>query len=352
MSIQGRGRTAWARARWFVGAGIAAGAVLAASATETRADASVPQGQTFVIVIAGIGGESQFSSQFAKWGTSIVEAAQVRNGVPAANITYLTEDGAAPATGTSRKEDVEAALRAVAAKAGADDLVFIVLIGHGSYRGDESRINLPGPDLTAQEFAVLLKGVKARIAVANTTSASGEWAKVLSGENRAIVTATKSGMERNESVFGGYFAKALAEDVADTDKDGRVSLLEAYEYARLETVRYYESDNRLLTEHAQIEDTGDGTPAVETGAGQPEGALAARMFLGPGGAAGVAVPANASPELRALLTKKGDLEERIAALRTQRGTLGEEEYQTQMEALLLDLARTDSEIRRLRGGGS
>jgi hypothetical protein len=351
MNREGRRTTATAR---LAGGLLFAGLWLGASSASARGEGPaerIRQGQTYILVVTGIGGESKFSGQFAKWGTSIVEAAQIRSMVPASNITYLTEDGARPATGTARKEAVEAALVDIARKATADDLVFIVLIGHGSYRGEESHINLPGPDMTAQDFAMLLKPVKARIAFANTTSASGEWAKVLSGPNRAIVTSTKSGMERNESVFGGYFAKALAEDGADTDKDGRVSLAEAFEFARAETARYYVSDNRLLTEHAQIEDTGDGEPVAAIGPGQPEGALAARMFMG-AGAAGVVVPANASPELRALLTKKSRLEENIGALRARRDTMEESIYQTQLEALLLDLARTDSEIRRLSGGGA
>lgn len=307
-------------------------------------------GDTYVVVISGIGGEARLSEQFRAWGTQIVEAAKTKHGVPAANVTYLAEEAGGAATGEARKENVEKALADVASKADADDLVWVVLIGHGSYRGEESRINLPGPDLTAQDFAALLQPIRARVAFTNTTSASGEWAKVLSGENRAIVTATKSGMERNESVFGGHFARALADDVADTDKDGRISLLEAYTYARAETIRFYEGDNRLLTEHAQLEDTGDGQPAEE--AGEVEGALASRIVLGAGGAAGVAVPADASPELRALLTRKADLEERIATLRGRRATMDPQAYQTQLETLLLELARTDSEIRRLSGGGA
>lgn len=306
-------------------------------------------GDTYILVISGIGGEPRFEQQFSEWGTKIVEAAKTKHGVPAANITYLAAATGGAATGESRKENVEQAFADLATRAGAGDLVWVVLIGHGSFRGDESRINLPGPDLTAQDFAKLLEPIRARIAFVNTTSASGEWAKILSGPERAIVTATKSGVERNESVFGGYFVEALAGDVADTDKDGRVSLLEAYTYARAETQRFYEDDNRLITEHAQLEDTGDGEPAEEPG--ETEGMLAARMVLGAGGAAGVAIPADASPELRALLTKKAELEEQIADLRARRASMEPAEYERQLEPLLLELARTDSEIRRIRDGG-
>lgn len=309
------------------------------------------QAQTWVLVISGIGGEPRFSEQFLSWGKSVVDAAVAKYGVPAANVTFLAEKaGAAPVTGEARKENIEAALTELATRVGSDDLLFVVLIGHGSYRGEESSLNLPGPDISAADFAKLLEPIEARVAVANTSSASGEWAKVLSGPNRAIVTSTKSGMERNESVFGRYFVDALSQDVADTDKDGRISLLEAYVYARTEVVRFYEGEGRLLTEHAQIEDSGDGVPSVEAVAAGPEGALAARIFLG-AGASGVAIPADASPELRALLARKAELEERLAALRARQPTMEAAQYEKELEALLLEIARNDQEIRRLRGGG-
>jgi len=306
--------------------------------TLTASAAAAQAGQTYVIVVSGIGGEPQFSEAFMAWGAQIVEAAQSKYGVPASNITFLAEKaGAATVTGEARKENVEEAFADVAARATAADLLFVVLIGHGSFRGEESRINLPGPDLSAQEFARLLDPVKARVAFTNTTSASGEWLKVIAGENRAVVTSTKSGMERNESVFGRFFADALAKDVADIDKDGRVSLKEAFDYASAEVKRHYEGDKRLLTEHAQIVDSAS---------------IAARMFLGAGGAAGVAVPADASPEVRALYTKKQDLEERIAALRARRDSMEAAQYQAELEPLLIELARTDAEIRRRSNGGS
>lgn len=323
----------------------------ASSASPPFASSEAQDGETHLVVISGIGGEPRYTQSFREWGRRIVDAATERYGVPAGNITFLAEraDGP-PVTGASRREEIERTFAGLASRTSPADLVFVVLIGHGSHQGGESRINLPGPDLTAQDFAKLLEPIRARIAFVNTSSASGEFAKILAGPGRAIVTSTKSGMERNESVFGRYFAQAFAEDVADVDKDGRVSLLEAYNYARTEVRRYYEGENRLLTEHAQIEDTGEGSPAEEASADGPHGALAARIFLGPGGAAGLAVPADASPELRALYAKKANLEERIAALRARREQMEREEYERQLEALLLDLARTDQEIRRATGG--
>jgi hypothetical protein len=196
----------------------------------------------------------------------------------------------------------------------------------------------------------LLQPIKARIAFVNTTESSGEFAKLLAGPNRAIVTATKSGMERNQAVFGEFFAKAFAADVADTDKDGRLSLLEAYEYARLETKRFYEGQNRLMTEHSQIEDTGKGTPSPEGGPDKPNGALAARITLGAFGAAASGAPPNASPALRALYAEKNQIENRIADLKAKKDTMDPAAYESELEKALLELAAKTQAIRRLEGG--
>jgi hypothetical protein len=155
-------------------------------------------------------------------------------------------------------------------------------------------------------------------------------------------------MERNEAVFGGYFAQAFADDVADTDKDGRISLLEAYEYARVETQRFYEGQTRLMTEHAQIVDSGDA-PSAEAGPGKPNGALAARMFLGGFGAPGA--PANASPALRALYERRRGIENRVEDLKAVKDTMDPARYEQEIEQLLLELAQVSAEIRRMEGGG-
>jgi hypothetical protein len=309
------------------------------------------EGATYVLVISGVGGEPQYSKSFHAAGAAIYEAATVKYGVPKANATFLAERAEDPGvTGVARKDAVEQLLTSLAPKTTPADLVFIVIIGHGSFLNNESKVNLVGPDMTAQDFARLLQPIKARIAFVNTTEASGEFARILAGPNRAIITATKSGMERNQAVFGEYFAKAFAADVADTDKDGRLSLLEAYEYARLETKRYYEGQNRIMTEHAQIEDTGKGTPSPEGGPDKPNGALAARIVLGAFGTAASGAPANASPQLRALYTEKAQLEERIADLKARKDSMNPAQYEAELEKLLLELAAKTQAIRRMEGG--
>ena len=163
-----------------------------------------------------------------------------------------------------------------------------------------------------------------------------------------MVTATRSGAQKHETIFGRYFVDAFTGEGADTDKDQRVSVLEAFTYARIEVARFYEQANRMQTEHALLDDNGDGEGSLEPGPDAPDGALAAVMFL-MGEAGTGAVAAAASPELIALYKEKQKLEEEIAALRGRKDQMESEAYDAEFERLLLDLARTNREIREREG---
>ena len=141
--------------------------------------------------------------------------------------------------------------------------LWIVLIGHGTYDGREAKFNLRGPDVTDLELAEWLAPLKRPVVILDCTSASGPFINRLSGENRVVVTATKSGYEMNFARFGQYLAEAIADQRADLDKDGQVSLLEAFLTASSRVDEYYRTHSQLATEHALLDDNGDrlGTPA-------------------------------------------------------------------------------------------
>ena len=252
--------------------------------------------RTHLLIVSGLGGEPQYSEQFRTLGLSLADVARKRYGVPDSEVVYLAEEGVKDPriAGVSTKANVEAALARFAKRAAAGDEVVIVLIGHGSGSGEDSKISLPGPDLSARDFARDLAPFSSQqVAFVDLTSASGDMLPVLSAANRIVITATKSSFERNESVFAKHFIAAFTGDGADVDKDGRVSLLEAYRYALTETKRYYDDQGRLQTEHAQLDDDGDkkGTAEPEIRvAGNGEGALARRIFLGGGVSASVVAP--------------------------------------------------------------
>jgi len=219
--------------------------------------------QTHILVVAGLGGDPGYTTKFHEWATTLLDAAANRYEVPLDNLTYLGETPSlAPETIADRssRENVEAAIDAIATRAEPGDHVVIVLFGHGSFT-DAARINLPGRDLSADDFAVFLDRLAVEhVTFVNTASASGPFVEKLSGKGRVVMTATRTGGERNASVFGGYFVEAFADGEADADqnKDNRVSMLEAFVFARLRVEQSYDADGRLATEHALLDDNGDG----------------------------------------------------------------------------------------------
>ena len=311
-------------------------------------------GRSYLLIVSGLGGEPAYRDQFYESSIALLEAASSRFRLPAEDIWYLGEEPERDPErirGKSTKEAVQNALTEIALRVEPGDQVFIILIGHGSYRSGESRFNLPGPDITADEFATLLERFGAQqIVFVNTASASGGFIQALSGENRVIVTATKSGMERNETLFGKYFIEAFAGEGADVDKDKRVSVLEAFEYARLHVAEAYEEGNQLQTEHAVLDDNGDkkGTPRpLEAEKPSGDGVVAKLSFMTSGtipGAAGSEAGVPEDPELVALYRDKLALEQRIEALKLQKETMAPDLYFEELEKLLVELARKNRAI--------
>src|SRR4029077_21054810 len=134
--------------------------------------------------------------QFHTWATAFIDAAKKRDNVPAANIVYLaekTEVDPASIRGRSTREVVEKTLRATAAVAKPNDEIFVLLIGHGSFDGKQAAFNLPGPYLTADEWANLpARFPTQRVVFINTSSASGAFLPTIAAPGRTIVTATKT----------------------------------------------------------------------------------------------------------------------------------------------------------------
>lgn len=325
-------------------------AALCSSASTLSAQA------THLLIVSGLGGAPQYSEQFRNWGLALVDVARKRYGMSDSDVIYLAEEGAKDPriAGVSTKQNVEATLARFAQRAGVGDQIVLVLIGHGSGSEADSKISLPGPDMSARDFARDLGSFKTqRVAFVDLTSASGDMLPVLSAPNRVIITATKSGFERNESVFAKYFVAALTSDGADVDKDGRVSLLEAYRYALTETKRYYDDQSRLQTEHAQLDDDGDkkGTaePDVRVASADSDGAVARRMFLGGAGPALASAAAANDPRLAALYKERFAIEARIDDLKKRKSTLAPDAYDDALENLLVELAMKARAIRAMEG---
>jgi hypothetical protein len=308
------------------------------------------QSATHLVIVSGLGGEKKYSDSFNKISSSLAEAARTRFGIPESEIFWFGEDSVSKGAhyrGQSTKVNVERAITQLASRTGAGDQIVIVLIGHGSGEGEETKISIPGPDLSAHDFAQLLaKFPTQKIAFVNLTSASGDMLPVLSAPNRLIITATKSAFERNESQFARFFVDALTQDVADTDKDGRVSLLEAFRYAIIETKRVYDNDSRLQTEHAQLDDMGAKAGVDMPDGRSGEGVLARRFFLDGGFVSRAGVN---DPQLAGLYKDKFALEDQLDALRAKKASMTPEAYDDALEDILVQLARKAKSIREIEG---
>ncbi len=305
----------------------------------TRLDAQIQ-----VIIVTGASGEAQYSAAFHATASSLVDALVAKQGLTLDDITYLAEDPARDTRridGKSSKQELARAI-SVAGARGADR-VLIVLIGHGSHAGSDSRFNLPGPDLTATELGVMLEPLRARqIAVVNTASASGDFVPVLSTKNRIVIAATKSSHERNETLFPRHFVAAFASTGADTDKDERVSLLEAFVYANREVARAYEAGSRLPTEHAILDDDGDRRGSTEPDPRTGDGAVARRFIIS---ARTATAAATGSAGDVALVNRKELLEAQVDSLRRRKESMSVDVYDRELERLLVDLARVNQALR-------
>jgi hypothetical protein len=307
--------------------------------------------QTRLVIVSGLGGEKKYSTAFNEMASQLADAAVKRWGLPDADAIWLGEDSVAAGRphyrGPSTKANVEQTLTKLAAQATPGEQVVVVLIGHGSGEGEQTKISLPGPDISARDFAQLLARFSTqRVAFVNLTSASGDMLPVLSGPNRVVITATKSAFERNESKFARFFVDALSKDGADADKDDRVSLLEAFRYAAAETKRFYENETKLQTEHAQFDDMGMKEGVAEPDGREKQGLLARRFFLDGGMSPQLA--AN-DPRLAALYKEKFAIEDQIDQLRAKKTTMTADAYDDALETLLVNLARKARTIRELEG---
>jgi len=308
------------------------------------------QQASHLLVIVGLGGDLENADRFHQWAIALVDAARGRYALPAESVIYLGEDPSRDRTrigGRSTREGIAAAIDRLAARARPGDRILIVLIGHGASATGVARFNLPGPDLTAAEFARLLDRLAAQSVVfVNTASASGGFVAAISGKDRTIITATRTDGERNQTRFGEFFAAAFAatDADADTDKDGRVSVLEAFLWARARVADSYNRDGQLLTEHAVLDDNGDGKGSDAPGQPGGDGAIARTLFLS---AASSTRPSGdlSDPELRALVAQRDGIETKIAALKAAKDKTDPETYDRDMERTLIELARVNRAIR-------
>lgn len=289
-----------------------------------------------VLAVSGLSGEPAYRLLFESAVATLVDSARARWRVSDSSLFVLTEDTSTTrlhATGRSTKDEIGKSFLKLSHRVAAGDIVFVFLIGHGSGEGTESRVSLPGPDATAADFAGWLAGFpRQTVVLVNAASGSGDFVGALAGPRRVIVTATRTALERNESRFATPFVRGLTTGEADADKDGRVSVLEAFAYAKKEVARVYETDNKMLTEHASLSDS----------------ALARSVSFG--AQRGQSAPLD--PRAASLVAERSELEAKVAALRGRKDSMTPAAYEAELERLLVQVAEKSQAIRALSAGGA
>jgi hypothetical protein len=195
---------------------------------------------TYFETVAGLGGEPDYEQRFTMLASDTDKILHSGNGADRVIETLKGPD--------ATKAKLTASLARIASQAKPDDVFVLMMIGHGSFDGAEYKFNLPGPDISGAELAGLLNRIPAaRQLVVDMTSASGGATPALKRENRTIITATKSGTEKNATVFARYWVEALRDPAADVDHSGVVSALEAFHYAQNKTAQFYTEQKRSAT---------------------------------------------------------------------------------------------------------
>src|ERR1051325_4294350 len=288
----------------------------------------------FAVIINGPGGEPTYAKQFDEWTKQLSGALVERFGFDSKNVKVLSDKGATA-------EEVKRTFATLKSQLDVNNVLFVFLIGHGSFDGKEAKFNLTGPDLSASEYNVLLSSLPARrVVVLNMASASGEFIKSLAAKGRIVITATRNGQETNATRFAGFFISALNATDADTDQDGHISVLEAFVYASHLTDDFYKRAGRLATEHALLDDNGDGVGHETAEAG--EGLLARATYLD----SLSVVEAAASAATVKLLSERTRLEGEIEQLIARKGNMPEADYEATLERLFIELAKVNRSIKQ------
>jgi hypothetical protein len=310
-----------------------------AAATLVAPRAASAENARFALVVQGASGGEQYAVQHRRWLDGLATTLRDRFKYDASHLTVLAEQ---PKAGEEKAtaENVKLVLGRLATTMTATDQLIVVLIGHGSGEGDDAKFNLVGPDLSVTEWSALLKPVQGRLAIVDTTSASFPYLTGLAAPGRVVITATSSFGQRYHTQFPDGFVQALASPDADLDKDGRISLLEAFVFASRAVKTYYDQKGTMATESSVMDDTGTGKGIDAAAATSADASIAALTYFDT-----PVVATSSDPETQRLLARQQALNNQLEELRRKKASMPADEYDKQFEALMLDLAAVSRDIR-------
>ena len=297
-------------------------------------------GERYALIITGASGGETYQRKYDTWRAAFLATLRERFAYQPERLLVLAEtesDGVQKAT----RANVHRVLGDLRRRLTKDDQLLVMLIGHGtSLDGEDAKFNLVGPDMSASEWADLLRPIPGRLVFVNTTGASFPFLHKIAGRNRVVLTATDSAAQQFETVFPEYFVRAFGDAAADLDKNGRVSIWEAFTYASAAVRQWFEQKGQLPTERPLLDDTGAG---IGREAGNPgtDGAVAGVTFLAP-------EPATALPgdtALGALQKRLAELQTALEELKAKKATMPPDQYDAELEKLVLEIARVSAQIR-------
>ncbi len=300
-------------------------------------------GERYAVVITGASGDQAYAQKYDAWRATFVTTLKDKFGYQPERIIVLAEtesSGVAKAT----RQNVQKAFGDLKRRLTKDDQLLVLLMGHGTgidgAGSEDGKFNLVGPDLTASEWADLIKPLPGRVVFVNTTGASFPFLHKLAGRGRIVLTATDSSAQRFETVFPEFFLKAFDDPAADADKNGRVSIWEAFSYASAAVRQWFEQKGQLPTERPLLDDTGAGIGREAQNPGA-DGGVAGITYLEPD-------PASVLPgdsPVTVLMRRRAELEAELEQLKSRKTTMNDDQYEAELERLLLEIARISQQIR-------
>jgi hypothetical protein len=305
----------------------------------TLAATSVGAAERYVVIVSGASGGEKYAEQQKKWRSELTVFLTSNFSVPDANVVALDEESSGTAQATA--QNVRALLGDLRRRVTRDDTLLLVLLGHGTFDGADAKFNLVGPDMSAPEWKSAVDGIVGRLVIINTTEASYPFLEELSKTGRVIITATDSAQQRFATVFPEYFIRSLADLSSDLDKNGRISLWEAFTSASAGVKKHYEQRGQLSTERPLLDDNGDRVGREADAPGE-DGTMARAIYLD----ADRAVMVSGNPAIAELERARQLLERRLEELKARKPLMSDEQYQKELEAVLIELARVAQEIRR------
>jgi hypothetical protein len=314
---------------------LAAAALLLCAPTLARAE-------RYALIVSGAAGGPEYAQQYAGWTRTMVSTLVETMKIDAAKIVVLAD--AAGGEQSASAANVRRALSALRTQMRPDDLLLVLLVGHGTFDGVDAKFNLVGPDLASAEWASLLSRLPGKLVFVNCTGSSFPFVERISGPRRIVITATDSPAQRYDAVFPEYFVRAFRDEAADIDKNGRVSIWEAFAAASAGVRRYYQQQGQLPTERAVLDDDGDGIGRDAASQGS-DGAVATRTYLD------ITPPGSAPTDevLVELLQRQASLKAEVEELQVKKAFLAADEYAREFERLMIALARVGRDIRARSG---